>query len=159
MSKRKRKNNPCCGCCTETTKPVCKKQDENCLIFCNLYYDVRVEPCGGDFSINLFEGYSHKLAGCSESELILDVVSHSDGLSNIDVASGVLSGATSSFTGDEAVVSIKVTCGNLENVFTVTIPIIDNCKNSNCDPKCEICNPCSGICEEALVEIEIIEIT
>lgn len=150
-----RYNNPCCGGCSENVTSDCTEIKGDCLILCNIMHEVKVDPCGGTFSVNLFpEGVKHILADCDSSTVQLSIFDHSTDYMNLVISSGVLTGATTNEITMTPSIQVLAKCGDKSNVFEVNVDIKNLCLNAQCDPSCEECDPCTGECKE--VEIELV---
>lgn len=155
--KKKRKNNPCCGGCSDTNTPKdCSSVSGDCLIFCNIHHEVKVDPCGGTFSVNVFqEGVQHLLGNCEQSEVQLSVYDFTSDFTNVLISGGVVTGLTSDQITDNPEIRILAECDGKQNIFCIRLDIMNLCSNVQCDPSCEECNPCTGQCEE--VQIDLLE--
>ena len=157
MSKSKnpvRYNNPCCGGCSDTVSADCKDLTGDCLILCNIQHTVKVDPCGGTFSVNIFqEGVKHILADCTAENLQLSIYDHTDDYKGLAISGGILTGSSSNIVTDNPLIEVLAECNGKSNVFEVHVDVTNLCLNTICDPTCEECDPCTGECKEVVIEL------
>lgn len=157
-----------CGCTVQSyteIKPCLSKNDECCLILCNILTGKDIYPCGiGNTSGNLdITSYIKIPKCCDETTILTNIPYHSNNLKDVSLiwdsnTKTFILNYTSNYSLEEnnnykdAEIIYEISCGLLQVQAQVIIPFKQYNENPNCSYGY---NPCTGECLEPKNEISI----
>lgn len=160
--------NPClCSPCAQNTPSVvdCPEVDENCFDLCDITVlptdAAAVGPCGKQGTLDVtLPAYNHTTTLCGDygGTIIWSIASFDSTFfveANMTTA-GVLTWVTQDhpLPASMGQIVIKAECTEIGAFGVVFIGAKDLCSGVACDSP-EVCNPCTGACEEQNGEIQV----
>jgi len=154
--------NPCLCGGPHTTPPTPPCSDDcNCLKVCSISInqnDSRAKgPCAKTGTINVMASdFGHDFCACGSNTPRWTVDSYDETIfTTVSITkAGVLTWITKGIdtVGKYGIITLKVCCGELSFYSEVIIGIKDLCNCPECND-CETCNPCTGLCDDAEINL------